>query len=641
MSLRTATESEAVQLFAERAKTVVSDFVVSERNANAVAQICRRLDGIPLALELAAARMTALSVDELAARLDDRFRLLTGGRRTALPRQRTLRALVDWSYDLLSHDERAVLMNIAIFAGGFTLDAVLHVFANTALGETAVIDAIQRLVDKSLLVADHDHNAETRYRLLETIRQYAAEKLVDAGGADAARRRHFAYFLALAERAEPELRRPNVLEWLDRLEAEHDNLRAALDWAADTDPRGYAGLAGALHEFWDMRGHFTEGFERLERAVSIHQAEDPARLKALLGTGALSYRLDKRQYSADLLDATAALARRLSDRRREAEATLWRACALDAEGPAFIASMAEKGLALSRSIDHAWGIGFAMWHFALAEMLRGRPAEGQRLFLESASHFDRGGCMVMQALARTWAGQCAVDRFAFDEARTLLDEALAEHRRLGNVHDAGTTLRALAKLDLNAGDLAAALRASEESVTIFRALHDPNCGARSTLVQSEVLHAMGDYRLALRHAEESAAVEAQLGFHHNRAGALWLAGRSHEAQGDSRAARDAYFEGLREVMQATQRAQLPFLLEAIAGTHPDADAAPRLLGAASAMREARGAAVFPSERADVERWHVSVRAAHDAQFEHEFEVGRTMTHDDAIAAALLLDRRAT
>src|SRR5207244_4726578 len=113
------------------------------------------------------------------------------------------------------------------------------------------------------------------------------------------------YFLALAERAEPELRRPTVLEWLDRLEAEHDNLRAALDWAGDADPRGYAGLAGALHEFWDMRGHFTEGFERLKRAVSIHQDEDPARLKALLGTGALSYRLDQRQYSAALLDATA------------------------------------------------------------------------------------------------------------------------------------------------------------------------------------------------------------------------------------------------------------------------------------------------------------------------------------------------
>jgi tetratricopeptide (TPR) repeat protein len=303
--------------------------------------------------------------------------------------------------------------------------------------------------------------------------------------------------------------------------------------------------------------------------------------------------------------------------------------------------MAEKGLALSRSIDHAWGIGFAMWHFALAEMLRGRPAEGQRLFLESASHFDRGGCVVMQALARTWAGQCAVDRFAFDEARTLLNEALAEHRRLGNVHDAGTTLRALAKLDLNAGDLAAALRASEESATILRALHDPNCGARSTLVQSEVLHAMGNQPLALRHAEDSAAVQAQLGFHHNRAGALWLTGRSYEAGGDRAAATRGYFEGLREVVQALQDTFLPGLLEAIAGTHPEASVAPRLLGAAAAMREACGAAVFPSERADVDRWRASVRAAHEATFEREYESGRAMTRDDAAAAALALERRTT
>jgi hypothetical protein len=174
---------------------------------------------------------------------------------------------------------------------------------------------------------------------------------------------------------------------------------------------------------------------------------------------------------------------------------------------------------------------------------------------------------------------------------------------------------------------------------MFRALHDLNCGALSSSVIAEVFHASGDHALSLRHANDAANVAAKLGFHHSRAGALWLAGRSHEARGEPRAARDNYFEGLREVMQTTQRAQLPGLLEAIAGVHPGAAVAPRLLGAAAVMREARRAAVFPSERADVDRWHALVRTAHGPAFEREFEAGRVMTSDDAVAVALSLERR--
>jgi tetratricopeptide (TPR) repeat protein len=218
-----------------------------------------------------------------------------------------------------------------------------------------------------------------------------------------------------------------------------------------------------------------------------------------------------------------------------------------------------------------------------------------------------------------------------------LDNALAEHRRLGNVHDAGTTLRSIAQLDLNSGRLDEALRASDESAGIFRALHDPNCGARTALVSSEVLHAMGKHALALSHAEDAAAVAARLGFHHNRAAAMWLAGRSHEASGEREAARRAYFEGLRELAQSTSRASLPGLLEASAGLHADAPAAPRLLGVAAALREAWNTPDFPSERADAERWRAAVRLAHDgAVFDRQFAAGRTLRAEDAIAEALTL-----
>src|SRR5258705_12653977 len=240
------TASEAGQLFVDRARSFAPAFALTEKNAIAVARVCRRLDGIPLAIELAAARLTALSVEELARRIDDRFRLLTGGRRTALPRQRTLRALIDWSYDLLSADEQIVLNALGVFAGGFSLEADERVCYARASREAPVLDTIEHIVAKSLLIAEQQHETETRYRLLETIRQYASEKLVECGQADATRRRHFAYFQDLAETAASALQGPLALEWLDRLEAEHDNLRAALDWAGDAQPCDYARLAGAL-----------------------------------------------------------------------------------------------------------------------------------------------------------------------------------------------------------------------------------------------------------------------------------------------------------------------------------------------------------------------------------------------------------
>jgi len=244
----------------------------------------------------------------------------------------------------------------------------------------------------------------------------------------------------------------------------------------------------------------------------------------------------------------------------------------------------------------------------------------------------------MAALARTWAGQCAIDRLDFDLARTLLESALAEHRRLGNVHDAGTTLRSLGQLNLNVGRFDEALRTSDESARIFRALHDPNCGARTALVCGETLHAMGRHAQALRHAEEAASVAARLGFHQSRASAMWLAGRSHEGEGHRQAARQAYFDGLRELAQSTSPGGLPGLLEASGGLHPNAQAAPRLLGLAAALREAWNTPVFPAERADVERWRAAVRLAHDAAvFDRQFAAGRALRREEAIAEALALE----
>src|SRR5258707_6688824 len=241
----------AVRLFVERARAAAPSFSPDALVAAAMAGICRRLDGIPLAIELAAARAAALGIETVAARLDDRFRLLAGGHRTALPRHQTLRATLDWSYELLTEPERMVLRRLAIFAGGFTLEAANAVVADNGVAASEVVDCVANLVAKSLVTADTD-SAMVRYRLLETTRAYALEKLVEAGEFDAAARRHARRYLDLFAAAEAESETRTTDEWLAEYGPRIDNVRAALDWAfSDTgDVKLGVALASAATDFW-------------------------------------------------------------------------------------------------------------------------------------------------------------------------------------------------------------------------------------------------------------------------------------------------------------------------------------------------------------------------------------------------------
>jgi predicted ATPase len=276
--------ADAVRLFVDRAQRVAREFALTPDNAEAVAEICRRLDGIPLAIELAAARVKLLSLDQIRRRLDDRFRLLTGGARTALPRHQTLLATLQWSYDHLPPEEQELLRTLSVFAGGWTLDAAARVLADAA-DEFQVLDLLSRLVDKSLVVVERDGRHDPRYRLLETVRQYATERLLDAGDDVAEiRRRHASAMLALAERAYRE-RIVRESTWSAALEAEHDNLRAALALVRDEDRERYLELGGALAWFWIARTHLHEGGAHLSAALDATSADPPrpARARALWG----------------------------------------------------------------------------------------------------------------------------------------------------------------------------------------------------------------------------------------------------------------------------------------------------------------------------------------------------------------------
>src|SRR5512140_1589748 len=298
---------ESAQLFIERASAANRKFTLTPQNIPAVAQICRRLDGIPLALELAAARVTAFSPEQIAAHLDDRFRLLTGGSRTALPRQQTLRALIDWSYELLSEDERALLRRLSVFAGGWTFEA-----AEAICSELNVLDLLSQLVNKSLVTVDEDSEEQPRYRLLETVRQYARDKLLEAGETGATRQAHFNYFYELSRSSEPRLKSVGSGAWVLRLDAEHDNLRSAMQWGVENRPGDVLQMSVWLPYFWNRRGYEEEGRNIIREALS--RATDLPEFRA----GAVA---DRRRLLAEGWQTLAMLAYSQGDNARAVEAS--------------------------------------------------------------------------------------------------------------------------------------------------------------------------------------------------------------------------------------------------------------------------------------------------------------------------------
>jgi non-specific serine/threonine protein kinase len=307
---------ESARLFVERTEVVKPTFALTEQNAPSVAKICYRLDGIPLAIELAAARTKVLSVEEISERLDDCFALLTTGNRTALPRQRTLHATMDWSHELLPEQERILLRRLSVFSGGFTLKAAESVCTGEDLEPNHVLDLLSYLVDKSLVMV-RENGGQTRYRLLETVRQYGRERLDESEDEAEVKRRHAAFFVGIAEEAERELDGPDQTLWLAFLETDHDNFRAALSWSLGEG--GDAGLgvrlAAALWPFWFARGYLSEGRRWLERAITLSDSLSTlARAKALNGAGSIATFQDEYEAAKALIEEGLALNRELGDK---------------------------------------------------------------------------------------------------------------------------------------------------------------------------------------------------------------------------------------------------------------------------------------------------------------------------------------
>lgn len=381
-AMRVVTESEAGRLFVQRARAAVPDFDITEDNARAIARICRRLDGIALALELAAAWIPVLSVAQIVERLEDALQLLVLGDRAAPPRHQTLRATLDWSYNLLSQAERTLFDRVSVFSGGWTLSAAEVVCADESLERKSILDALAQLVRKSLVLAEPGASGSMRYRLLEPVRQYASEHLVESMDAQSVKRRHAAYYVEIAELAEMELRGADREIWLERLDAEHDNMRVALGWAERGGDSTIAlRLAGALSRFWAIRGHLHEGLGWLGAVQDLEAGASRARAKVLSGAGWLAL-LQGNQTRARLdLEASLALVRSLHDTSGIAETlkNLGRV-ALEEDDLKFARACLTESLNLSRAMGYRWTIAFDLTGLAQITFLEGDTRRARMLF---------------------------------------------------------------------------------------------------------------------------------------------------------------------------------------------------------------------------------------------------------------------
>jgi len=429
-SLDSIVRSPSVRLFVERAQAVVPEFRLTPANAEAVADVCVRLDGIPLALELAAARVRVLSVEQIRTRLDDAFRLLTGGSRAAPTRQQTLLATLDWSYDLLTDSERALFRRIAVFAGSFDIEAV-----ETVCEGVEALDLVTRLVDKSLLTVETDGQV-ARYRLLEPVRQYADQHLSASGEGDDARAQHVTCYLALAERAAPELRGPAQVAWMARLRHDQDNLRAALRWADERgDVETVARLAVALVPFWAVHGAMGEGRRWLEVALTDDHPRPlpPAlRVPAFLGAGQLAYwQLDLERAAAQF-ETGLALARGMGDRHAIADALTGLGTVRGREMAFDEATrLLRESLSLHRALGDEAGAAWALFHLGMAAGNQDDWRSSVELLEESLERYRALGNVRFVAMTCMNLGAALIGLGKFERATGLIREGLTELRAVG------------------------------------------------------------------------------------------------------------------------------------------------------------------------------------------------------------------
>jgi len=589
------TQYAAVRLFIDRAAKVKPGFAMTNDNALAVAEICERLDGVPLAIELAAARTSSLSPEQIEERLDQRFRLLTGGRRTALPRQQTLEATVAWSFELLSDPEKTLFARLSVFAGGFTLEAAEAVCPGDDIDSRDVADLIGSLATKSLVIATAD-----RYWMLETLRAYGAQRLEQSFGAEATRRRHAGLYANRTAGVNPLLWSPEAEAWLAWCETEHANVRAALAWTLKHDANLGLRLAGAFARLWEVAPHWAEGRSWLAKLLSTDEATDPSlRADGLFWAGVLAVQQGDYDAARELLQQAAGLHRRLGDTRSEGRDLL------------------TLGNVASYQGDY--------------EAARAAQEQSLAMFEDSGTKGD---------IARSLhaLGVLAQEQRDGDSGRAYYGRSLALYRQEGDRRSAALVLNNLGNLVGDEGDYEAAIAFHEEGLALSREIGD-RAGVShllSSMGYAAGIH--GDHAKALALCEEALTIARELDA--KREVVLSLLGTAgaathlakHEQAGEE------YREALALSVEMGCKPLIAYCLEgvaALASQQGQAGRAATLLGAADALRRSIGA---PSDPDDPGTFRGLRNVAREALGEEGFAAasaeGEAMSLDEAVGLAL-------
>jgi predicted ATPase/DNA-binding SARP family transcriptional activator/Tfp pilus assembly protein PilF len=691
----TLLQYEAVQLFVERAQSAKRDFSLDQENAYAIAQICYQLDGIPLALELAAARVKLLRVEEIAARLHDRFRFLTGGARTALPRHQTLQAMIDWSYDLLSESERALLRRLSVFAGGWSLEGAESVCAGKGIAVHEILDLLTQLLNKSLILAERQQGEETRYRMLETVRQYARGKLWEAGEGEIMRQRHLAYFVDLAERAEPNLRAFDMVIWLDRLEAELDNTRTALGWAIESDVEAELRLTSTILWFWHIRGHKNEGIDWLERGLAIEAAErsdqplkpDRAliRGRALSAAGFLRLMLEETDKGAVLSEESLTLFRELgmmgkrdtayalwnlsavADQQRDSlrEKALLEEClalfretgdkfgiAQCIDGLGFCAfeegnheqarTLLEEHLALRQEIGDKDGIALAFLALGHLALEQGNYKQARTQYEAGLSLFREVGNRSAMSIALSSLGRVARAIGDYGQATTMLEEALVLGQNLGEKSSTARWLNELGLVARSQGDYSRAIQMHEQALGLFREIGNQILASDALCNLGFAALAQADYTRAVEMFEEALSISTESGNHFNTALALYGKGRVAQSQGDFATARELNMDAIaifRDRCDSDDRPEgMAYCLEVfaiLAVAQKQTKRAVFLFSMSESLYTSLRFQMSAKERAEHDQAIATARAAlGEEEFAAAYEEGKKMTMHEAIEYAL-------
>jgi predicted ATPase len=604
----------AIALFVQRARAVKPGFQLTGDNAAAVARICAQLDGLPLAIELAAARLKLLSPQAMLERLSSRLDFLKGGARDAPARHQTLRQAIAWSHELLTEDEKAFFRRVAVFPGGCSLEAAERVCGAGGLDADA-LDAVAALVDKSLLRQDAGPGEEPRFVMLETIREYGLERLRAGGDWDATRRAHATYFLELAEQAEAELTGPRQPLWLDRLEADHNNLRAALSWAEEQGKIEFGlRLGAALWRFWVTRGHMLEGRQRLQRLLALPggAARIPARARVLHGLGTIIHEISDYAQARPLLEESLSIWRELGDRRGMAAALNslgWLAFEVGDFGAA--RSLSQEALLLNRELGEKRGVAVALFNLGMVALQQSDYPAALSLLQESLALRkeigDRRGCAYVQ-VSLGWMEQ---QRGNHGQAAAILGEALAVFREL---IDKQLMSWALAHQGVVAYDLGEYDRAQgllEESLALGREVGNKVIIAFALSSLGDVLRSQGKVAFSLPLLDEGISLFREIGSGYGVPPALRSRGDTALSQREFDRASALYRESLTMWAKMGGRRGIAECVEAMADlamVQGDLTRAARLYAVAEAGRQAIGAPRPPRSREGYERNLAAIRA---------------------------------